>query len=221
MKTGIGNTIENLRIGERETKFTFDVLIDDSDITGNRDFEFAQFTPTTEPSVVGEVDCIIDWGDGNSESVVGVNKVLHTYSQNGTYQISIEGRFGVSFVNGNTSHSGTYNAYKVRNIKSWGNKCSIISLENAFSSCSYSIYSAIDYPNISNLSVSSFRSIFYNLNRYGSTVTSLDLSNWTDIGNVTDLRGAFRNVSNCSSINVDNWDTSNVTLSADRDWETD
>lgn len=214
MKAGIGNTICNLRIGEGETKFTFEVLIDDSDVTGNRDFEFAQFTPITEPSVVGEVDCIIDWGDGNSESVVGVNKVLHTYSQNGTYEISIEGRFGVCFRYGDTSHSGTDNASKVRNIKSWGNKCSIISLEEAFAFCYNSIYSATDYPNISNLSVSSFRYIFLYFNRFGSTIISLDLSNWTDIGNVTDLRGAFRNVINCSSINIDNWDTSNVTIAA-------
>lgn len=201
-------------LGEKETKFTFEVLIDDSDNSGNRDFEFAQFTPTTEPSVVGEVDCIIDWGDGNSEGVVGVNKVLHTYSQNGTYEISIEGRFGVCFRYGDTSHSGINNARKVRNIKSWGNKCSIISLEEAFAFCYYSIYSATDYPNISNLSVSSFKWMFLYFNRFGSTITSLDLSNWKDIGNVTNLGGAFRNVINCSSINIDNWDTSNVTSAA-------
>ena len=43
-----------------------------------------------------------------------------------------------------------------------------------------------------------------------ASLTSLDVSNW-DTSNVTNMAGMFRSCFNLTSLNLNSWDTSNVT----------
>ena len=71
------NTFGSRRVnsggGGLETKFVIEVTIDDTDSSGDRDFDFRSQGP------IGLQNYNIDWGDGNSDTgITTINKV-HTY----------------------------------------------------------------------------------------------------------------------------------------------
>ena len=64
--------------------------------------------------------------------------------------------------------------------------------------------------NIQNLNISTNITSAVFTFHYCSKLTSLDLSNW-NTSNVTNMRGMFRNCPNLTSLDVNNWDTTKVT----------
>ena len=205
MKAGIGNTIINLRKdsggGSGETKFVIEVTIDDTDASGNRDFQFYSY------GTIAETNYNIDWGDGNSDTGVTASNITHTYSANGVYDIKIDGRFGIRF-----NSTLLTNRYKITKLKNWGtNEASIQALYQAFYNCRNMTYEATDYPDLSNLNTGTFFRSFQNIFHDCRSITDLDLSNWQNTNLVNNLTQAFFNCRASTSINLTGWDTSNVT----------
>ncbi len=120
-----------------------------------------------------------------------------TFPSVGTYWIEISGTFPqILFGNGG-------DRLKLLEIQNWGN---IVwdSMLNAFWGCENMDVTAVDTPNLSNVTT---------LERMFSNCTSLtnlnnSISNWT-VSNVTDMRRTFENSS--FNVNINNWNVSNVT----------
>lgn len=182
-----------------ETKFVIEVTIDDTDASGNRDFQFYS------QGALGLQNYNIDWGDGNSDTGITATNITHTYSANGVYDIKIDGRFGINFY-------AVINDLKrkITKLKNWGtDEAQLLSLYNAFYGCSNMTYEATDYPDVTNLDVGNhtkMQSTFRNCEAF----TVLDLSNWQNLDQFTTMYGVFNACFNLTSLNLNNWDTSNV-----------
>ncbi len=117
-------------------------------------------------------DFTIDWGDSTTvESYSGTagKNISHTYANAGDYEVKISGKY--PGINANSTSDRT----KLIEFKQWGT-CVIRSFINMFNGCSNMTYTATDSPNWNgSLSNRGFDSVF----RSCSSITSLDLSNWS------------------------------------------
>lgn len=185
---------------EAETKFVIEVTIDDTDASGNRDFQFYSQGST------GLQNYNIDWGDGNTDTGITTIAKTHTYSANGVYDIKVDGVFGIGF-----NITLLTNRRKVTKLKNWGtNEAQLLSLYQGFFSCENMVYEATDYPDLTNLDTgnnllltNTFRSC-YNLG------LNADFSNWQNVGNILRAQNMFTGVFQNTNININNWDTSNM-----------
>jgi surface protein len=146
--------------------------------------------------LLDNVNCIIDWGDGNQETVTTVTTdagggVSHTYADSNIYRIRITGI--VSTFNGFDSRS----APRVINCISFGN-LNTVRLLSAFYNCS----NLVAVPNNIPFSVTSIANMFYN------TPFNQDISNW-DVSNVQDMSGMFGDTSAFNQP-IGNWDVSSA-----------
>lgn len=141
------------------------------------------------------------WGDGTSEAVTALNPlqyVTHTYSQGGTYSISIAWTGGterrVWFDN-----QGDRN--KLIDVVRWG-KTVWTSMESAYRGCANMTGSFKDRPDLS---------LVTNLSQMfdGALSFNGDVGLW-DISNVVDTSFMFQNCINFNS-NIGSWNTSAVT----------
>ena len=129
---------------------------------------------------------VIDWGDGNSETVTSVTSVSHTYkSVGGIYQISLDGSFdGIRFNN-------TGDKLKVLSIDKWGGN-EWQTFNGTFAGCSNMIAAYSDTPNSSN--VISCNTMFESCTLFNGLV-NFDMSNVT---------ATFRMFKQCINFNNDN-----------------
>ena len=161
----------------------------------------------------------VDWGDGSSDDGVA-GSITHTYSDPGTYAVSISGDFlGIYF-----GSSGDRN--KIMSIEQWGD-ISWSSMAYAFVGCENLTVPANDAPDLSN--VTDLRYMFANATSFNESIEHWDVSNVTDMSgmfaeassfnqslenwdvcNVTDMSGMFLNASLFNQP-LENWDVSNVT----------
>lgn len=148
----------------------------------------------------------VDWGDSTSDTGLTTNNETHTYTLAGTYVVKISGQFS-GFAMGNST--ATNKAFLTKFVQ-WGTETEIRGLIVAFSGCSNMVYEATDFPDISNLSATngSLMTSFFNS---CSSITSVDLTNWTNTSNITRLEKTFYNCTNLTTINLNGWDVSNVT----------
>jgi len=139
---------------------------------------------------------VIDWGDGNSDTITTYNQAetLHTYSVAGTYNISIDG------VLNNWVFAGVGDDDKILDISNWGTFT--FSASKHFQGCSNLTVSATDSPIITNLGLSIFNGC--------SSIITMDVSNW-DTSNATGGYFAMYGMANLTTFNCENWDTSNFT----------
>ena len=75
----------------------------------------------------GTVDVTVDWGDGNSDSYVTASDKLHTYANEGTYTVSVDGIL-TQFGGGDHEYIGSN---KLTSITSFGT-IGLTSLSGAF-----------------------------------------------------------------------------------------
>jgi surface protein len=121
------------------------------------------------------------------------------------------------FMRGAWSGSGYANDSASRlslvNLKNWGD-CEIVNLLQAFYQCNNMVYSASDKPNLNSFSaLGNVRQTF----SYCYSITSLDLSNWTDTDKFK-RHDAMLQMDSTSSlleyVNLTGWDFSNSTTLA-------
>tara|TARA_R100001443_G_scaffold65867_1_gene75047 strand:- start:313 stop:1983 length:1671 start_codon:yes stop_codon:yes gene_type:complete len=187
--------------------------------TSNND----QFTIPTSGS---GYNYTVDWGDGQSDTGQTGN-ITHTYAAAGTYEIKIGGDFPRIYFN------STGDDKKLLEIMNWGTY-QWTSMQGAFYDCSNMTITATDTADFSQVTgnlgfyhafrgCSSMTSIpnaggWFSGQAanpqamfYGcSGLTTIDVANW-DMSNVTDMNQMFRNCYNITSLDVSNWDVSSVT----------
>ena len=147
------------------------------------------------------VDYDVDWGDGNSESNVTVNDKTHDYTVAGagTYTVTITGQLGAL----NMSRGTVDNKEALTKMVQWGTDNVWSALYGMFYGCTSMLYEAIDYPNLSALAESTSAQYMF---RNCTSIISLDLSNWTNTSNFTNLSSAFQDLNSCESFSINGWD---------------
>ena len=152
----------------------------------------------------------VDWGDGATESSITATNKSHTYGSTGTYEIKISGQFpGLDF---NYSGMPSADRAKLTELSNWGSEAEIYDLMQMFYGAVNMVYAATDAPDLSNLKAgASARQVFTSC----ESVTSLDLSGWTDTGNINAASNTFyytfHGMDNLESVNLTGWDTSGIT----------
>ena len=153
------------------------------------------------PMIGGGYDFIIDWGDGSDETYSNdptedvQHSLTHTYSDPGTYTVSISGDFPrIYFINADDRE-------KILTVEQWGD-IQWASMERAFNGAVNLNITATDAPDLT--AVSSMRQIF-NL----ASSLNADLDNW-DTSTITDMYMAFRRAVQFNG-NIAGWQTGNVT----------
>jgi hypothetical protein len=128
---------------------------------------------------------VIDWGDGNLETVTSVTSVTHTYASGGTYQISFNGSFsGIKFNNAGDK-------LKFSSIDNWGTN-QWLNMEFAFYGCSNMIGTYTDSPDIS--LVPSMQYIFSGCSEFNSPFD-------VDTSNISERFGLWGMFTNCLKFN--------------------
>ena len=148
----------------------------------------------------------VDWGDGTSDTGVVINNHTHTYPSAGEYIVRITGIFpGLSM-----SFATTARRNQIKAFLNWGT-VPLKSIYGMFEKCINMTYEATDAPDLSGVIAP------YNFANYMfmdcTSITSLDLSNWTDTDNIMQFYQTFYNTTACTLLNLTNWDTSNATTS--------
>jgi len=147
----------------------------------------------------GTYNFTVYWGDTTSSTITAWDDadVIHTYSVAGTYDVTIDGICnGFGFASGD--------ATKLIDIKQWGGAIQLHNNGHQFKSCINLTYSAIDSPDLSN--ITDMSEMFS-----GASLFNGNLSSW-DVSNVTDMSSMFA-CGGSSSFNGDitSWDTGSVT----------
>ena len=146
---------------------------------------------------------VIDWGDGTTEQIEGVNPDLeHTYAEPSIYIVAIEGYFSRLFLNacGSWSDGDKANANKLQTVEQWG-PIPWRSMESAFAGASDVQIRARDVPNLS--AVTDMSRMFM-----GASSFNQDIGGW-DVSNVRSMRETFRGASSFNQ-DIRRWDVSNV-----------
>jgi len=124
---------------------------------------------------------VVDWGDGNSDTITSLTTPTHTYSNSGSYDVQISGtftrfRFGASL--------STTERNALTDVKQWGN-LTLETMEDAFKSCDgLSSLTATDTPTIA--SGGKLKNAF----AYSNVVTIPNLGSW-DVAHISDFSNAF------------------------------
>lgn len=137
----------------------------------------------------------VNWGDGNT-SAGQTGDATHTYSNPGTYTVSITGNFPAIRLQG----VGMEVADRLTSIEQWGDMV-WSSMEAAFSGARNMVLNATDVPDLSG--VSSLSRMFYNAQAFNG-----DLSGW-DVSGITDMNYMFYSAFAFNG-NVSNWNVSSV-----------
>ena len=150
------------------------------------------------------MDYDVDWGDSSSDSNVTTADKTHTYSSAGTYQVVITNQFGSLNMQ---RASATEQGYLTKMVQ-WGTDNIWSSLYRMFYACDNMLYEPTDFPNLTNLvEKTDAREMFYNC----SSITSMDISNWTNTSNLTVMQSFFQGLGACTSLNASGLDFSGVT----------
>ncbi len=135
----------------------------------------------------------VAWGDGTT-SVNRTGNTTHTYTNPGTYQVSITGSFPRIFFNRGGSR------FKIYSVDQWGIQ-PWINMARAFYGCGNIEILATDDPNL--LAVTNMAYMFAECDNID---TGFD--NW-NTSNVTNMKFMFKESS--ITTGLDNWDVCNVT----------
>lgn len=154
----------------------------------------------TLPFIIGySYNCVVDWGDGNSDTITAWNQaeITHTYATAGDYTVSITGLMEAwSFNNiGDKSKIHTIEQFGTTGLTGNG-------IYGMFRGCDNLTSNATDAPNLSGVT-----SLVNSFNR--CPVILIDVSEW-DLGAVTNIQGMFAN-SNIVVPDTRNWSIGSIT----------
>ena len=145
----------------------------------------------------GSYDCIVDWGDGNSNEITAYDQeeVTHTYSSPGTYTVKIRGQCeGFRFNDGGDK-------LKLLTVEQWGVNFKLNAAGGHFFGCSNLVINAIDKIDIGTTT---------NLSQAFRDCAALDDTaiKFKDTSNVTTLWACFYGCNNFNG-NLDTLTTEN------------
>ena len=223
--TGLNTSTATLGIrgtnGEDGTIYTFALpTITNESYIHSIEINNAPFTYTLPTKVTGTYNYSVKWGDGSQdENIISWSDTRrsHTFTDNGTYDIVINGVF-------NSIYYKDVICPSYLEIKQWGNMGLTHYQGNQFFGCQVLNITATDSVEVG----SSLYRTFYNVDIYGNLssiilngVTSLEetfivgtiedqsgLSSW-NTSSVTTFARTFQGTD--VNVNLNNWDTSKVT----------
>ncbi len=149
-------------------------------------------------------DYEISWGDGIKDTHVS-GDIIHTYTEPGTYTVSILGDFPHIY-NSSYTHMGMGDnqkigdAQKLLSIEQWGNN-PWKSMSSAFMDCKNLVINATDVPDLTHLTDMSYMFMY-------AKYMNKEINNW-DVSSVTNMRGLFKGARFFNQ-DLNNWDVSNV-----------
>ena len=147
----------------------------------------------------GEVDAVIDWGDGSPlEHVTIPGPHTHDYGVDGIYRVSVTGSVTAY---GASSGWPFDHEEKLVSVDQWG-QMGFTSMAGAFYECSNLVSVPATSDGIEN--VTDMSNMFNGASSFNS-----DISNW-DTSSVTDMSIMFARASSFNQP-IGNWDTSSVT----------
>ena len=150
--------------------------------------------PTTATPPGNDYDYSVDWGDGSATSGHS-GDAGHTYTNAGTYTVTIAGNFPYLYINGGAA--GTL----IRSVEQWGDQ-RWVSMQNSFSGATNLRFSPnAGQPDLS--VVNSMRSMFQGASGFNSPI-----GHW-DVSNVVRLEHMFQNAISFNQ-DLSAWDVSNA-----------
>ena len=154
------------------------------------DTNLSSGTTVTVP-LAGTVDCVIDWGDGNSDSYTTTGNKEHTYSTDGEYTVKISGLL--------TGFGGNVSRPNLTKCLSFGD-IGLVSLGEAFRGCE----NLIEVPTLLPSTITSMSFMFFNATNFNQ-----DISSW-NVQNITNMNSMF-NGATVFNQNISSWNVSSVT----------
>lgn len=142
--------------------------------------------------------CMVDWGDGTSDSYTASAAVTHTYATGGVYVVQIGGRMA-SFIYGSGA-STTLNKRKLVRCLSFGD-IGATNLINAFTNC----VNLVECPQSLPIGCTTLQGVFQGCTSFNHP----SVSKW-DTSAITNMQQVFNN---CAAFNqpLHTWNTSRVT----------
>ena len=154
-----------------------------------------------------DYDFSVDWGDGQTDQNVNAD-ITHTYSNPGTYSVSIIGVFPYfKTCKAATSNSGSEctNTTKLSSVELWGNQ-EWRFMVGSFNRAENFILNDTQAPDLSY--ITSLKQTFAHTDNFNG-----DINNW-DVSNVTNMTVLFFDATNFDN-GLNSWDVSNVTTMSD------
>ena len=162
-------------------------------------FTISSTSTFTLPTNGSGYNAVIDWGDGNTETLIGApGNVTHTYSTSTVRTITISGVFPTIYFNNSGDRT------LITDIIQWGD---IVweDFTNSFYGCNnLTVITATDLPILTNVTSTSYMFSDCLDLTYNTTI-----NNW-NVSNITDMSGMFR-FDPLFNQNLSSWDVSNVT----------
>jgi len=141
----------------------------------------------------GNVDVVVNWGDGSSNTYNTWGNKIHTYSTEGIYTVTINGTL-TAF--GSVSSS---NKDKLVRVIDFGN-IGLTDLTSAFQNC----INLTQVPDYLPSTISITTAMFSNCHNFNQDISTWDVSNITEMGYMFSWCTSFNQ-------NIGNWNVSNVT----------
>lgn len=151
--------------------------------------------PTSGPGY----DYTINWGDGSTSTATG--DVSHTYTKQGTYNVSITGTFPRIYFNDTAGGRD-----KIIDISQWGTNA-WKSMNRAFMGCTNLNITATDEPVLSD--VTDMSNMFYDCKKLNPTGAAATAMNSWNTESVTNMTAMFYEAAAFNQ-NIGNWNTASV-----------
>ena len=201
MEQGLFVSYMNFKVRQKRTLTSPDcIMVFDTRIQG------AQSSATNNLKLYFDgstTDCVVDWGDGTTQTIIGAGERNHQYTTPGIYKVTFSGtRLSLKF---DASISGTSagrrDAFKLLEIKNWG--IFVFNTNSLFEGCKNMIITATDIPTITTTSFTSMFSWCFNM-------TAPSTMNDWDVSSVVSFQTCFYFCAKFDTY-INDWDVSNGT----------